>query len=217
MMSKATFIRPPRVAVWLVELFTPNKETESIPGDLLEEFSELASKSGDAFARRWYWRQSVKTVAHLIASGFLVVPWLIAGTVVGGWLLLWLFVWSTQKAVIAVLYRYQVYAHIDAFVFWLIYAVLIQRLIEPFLIGCIIALAAKGREMVVTMTLGLVIGTCGGAGLVHFRHYWSRPNLLPLAPLLLTTFASPVMFVIGGGIVREIRSALSRRPSATAD
>jgi len=59
----------------------------------------------------------VKTVAHLIATGFLVVPWLIAGTVVGGWLLLSIFVWSTQKAVIAVLYRYQVYAHIDAYVF----------------------------------------------------------------------------------------------------
>jgi len=83
MMSKATFIRPPRVAVWLVDLFTPNKQAESIPGDLLEEFSELASKSGDAFARRWYWRQSVKTVAHLIVTGFLVMPWLTAGTVVG--------------------------------------------------------------------------------------------------------------------------------------
>jgi hypothetical protein len=214
MMSKATFIRPPRVAVWLVDLFTPNKQAESIPGDLLEEFSELASKSGDAFARRWYWRQSVKTVAHLIATAFLVVPWLIAATVVGGWVLSWVFYWSTQKTVVAVLYQYQVYAHIDAYVFWLMYGILIERLIEPLIIGCIIAVAAKGREMVVTMTLGLVMGTLSGAGLVHLRHYWSKPNF-PLAPLLLTTFVSPVMFVVGGGIVREIRSAMSRRPSAT--
>jgi hypothetical protein len=75
MMSQARFVRPPRIALWLVDLFTPSEQAESIPGDLLEEFLELALKSGDAFARRWYWRQSVKTVAHLIATGFLVVPW----------------------------------------------------------------------------------------------------------------------------------------------
>jgi hypothetical protein len=214
MTFQAPFVRPPRIAVWLVDLFTPNKQSESIPGDLLEEFSELASKSGVAFACRWYWRQSVKTVAHLIANGFLAVPWLIAGTVVGGWLLCWFLVWSTQKAIVAVLYKYQVYAHIDAYVFWLIYAVLIERLIEPLIIGCIIAVAAKGREMVVTTTLGLLIGATSGAALVHLRHHGSESNF-PLAPLLLTTFVSPVMFFFGGGIVREIRSALSRRPSAT--
>ena len=79
-MFRAPFVRPPRIAVWLVDLFTPNKQSESIPGDLLEEFSEHASKSGVASARRWYWRQSVKTVARLIATGFLVAPWLTAGT-----------------------------------------------------------------------------------------------------------------------------------------
>ncbi len=212
-MFQAPFVRPPRIAVWLVDLFTPNKQCESIPGDLLEEFSELASKSGVAFARRWYWRQSVKTVAHLIATGFLVAPWLTAGTVVAGWLLGWAAYWFTQKAVLAVLDKYQVYAHIDAHVFWLIYA-LIERLVEPFIIGCIIAVAAKGREMVVTMTLGLVVGAFSGAGLARLMPHWSEANF-PLAPLLLTTFVSPVMFVIGGGIVREIRSVMSRRPSAT--
>ena len=49
-MFQASFVRPPRMAVWLVDLFTPNKQSESIPGDLLEEFSELASKSGVASA-----------------------------------------------------------------------------------------------------------------------------------------------------------------------
>ncbi len=214
MMTKPSLVQPPRLAVWLVNLFTPYEQSESILGDLLEEFSDLASKSGDALARYWFWRQSVKTVAHLIATGFLVVPWLIAGTVVGGWLLCSVFVWSTEKAVVAALYKYQVYAHIDAYVFWLIYAVLIERLIEPFIIGCIIAMAAKGREMVVTTTLGLVIGATSGAALVHLRHRWSESNF-SLAPLLITTFVSPVMSVFGGGIVREIRSTLSRRPSPT--
>jgi len=214
MMTRPSLVQPPRLAVWLVNLFTPYEQSELILGDLLEEFSDLASKSGDALARRWYWRQIVKTVAHPIATGFLVVPWLIACTVVGGWLLCWVFDWSTQKAVVAVLYKYQVYAHIDAYVFWLIYAVLIERLIEPFIIGCIIAVAAKGREMVVTMIFGLIIGVWSGAGLAHFRSHWSESNF-PLAPLLLTTFVTPFMFAIGGGMVREIRSAISRRPSAT--
>jgi hypothetical protein len=213
-MPQTSFVHPPSIAAWLLDLFTPIEQTESITGDLLEEFSDLVLKSGVAAARRWYWRQSAKTVAHLIATGFLVAPWLAVGTVVAGWLLCWVFDWSTQKAVVAILYKYQVYAHIDAYVFWLIYAVLIQRLIQPFIIGCVIAVAAKGREMVVTMTLGLIIGGWSGAGLAHVRDHWSEPNF-PLAPFLLTTFVSPIMFVIGGGIVREIRSALSRRPSTT--
>jgi len=49
-MTQASF-QPPRGAVWLIELFTPYEQAESIPGDLLEEFSDLASKSGVAYAR----------------------------------------------------------------------------------------------------------------------------------------------------------------------
>jgi hypothetical protein len=53
MTFQAEFVQPPRIAVWLVNLFTPAEEAESILGDLLEEFSHLASKSGVAFARSW--------------------------------------------------------------------------------------------------------------------------------------------------------------------
>ena len=52
-MTKPSFVQPPRFAVWLVNLFTPCEQSDSILGDLLEEFSGLASKSGMAFARRW--------------------------------------------------------------------------------------------------------------------------------------------------------------------
>src|SRR5881394_208843 len=90
MMLRTPFVRPPRVAIWLVDLFTPDEDAEAIQGDLLEEYSELALKSGVASARRWYWRQSVKTIAHLMGTGFRVAPWSVAGAVVGGFLLLWL-------------------------------------------------------------------------------------------------------------------------------
>jgi hypothetical protein len=51
-MTKASLVQPPRLAVWLVNLFTPYEQAESIPGDLFEEFSAVAPKSGVASARR---------------------------------------------------------------------------------------------------------------------------------------------------------------------
>ena len=42
--------QPPRIAVWLLTLFTPAEVEESIMGDLLEEFSGLAIESGRASA-----------------------------------------------------------------------------------------------------------------------------------------------------------------------
>src|SRR5215510_5219875 len=79
--------RPPRLAAWLVSLFGSSEQAESILGDLSEEFLDIVSKSGIAFARRWYWRQSLKTIAHLAGSSFRTAPWLLAGVVLLGFLL----------------------------------------------------------------------------------------------------------------------------------
>jgi hypothetical protein len=62
-------------------------EAESIQDDLIEEFSLLASKSGVASARRWYWRQTMKTVPPLAGVGFRTAPWMTTAAVVGGFLL----------------------------------------------------------------------------------------------------------------------------------
>jgi hypothetical protein len=88
MMSQGSLAQPPFLATWLLELFAPEEHTESIAGDLLEEFSSLQAKSGVASARRWYWRQSTKTVVRLIGNGFRIAPWSIIGVVLGGFLLL---------------------------------------------------------------------------------------------------------------------------------
>src|SRR5262249_7407703 len=87
MMSKAEFIQPPRIATWLVNLFTPAEEAESILGDLLEEYSQLCSQSGVAFAQSWYWRQIVKTIAHFVGAAYRLAPWSTTASVVGGYLL----------------------------------------------------------------------------------------------------------------------------------
>ena len=84
MMSQAYLGQPPRLAVWFINLFTAHESAESIFGDLLEEYSYLASKSGVTFARRWYRRQTVKTIAHLFGSGYRAAPWSTTAAAVGG-------------------------------------------------------------------------------------------------------------------------------------
>jgi hypothetical protein len=66
MTSQPHLVQPPPIAVWLLNLFALGEEAESIQGDLLEEFSLLASKSG---------------------SGFRTAPWITTAAVVGGFLL----------------------------------------------------------------------------------------------------------------------------------
>jgi hypothetical protein len=210
MTSQAYFLQPPRIAVWLVNLFTPAEEAESIPGDLLEEYSHLASKSGVAFARRWYWRQTVKTIAHLVGIGFRIAPWSTAAAVVGGFLLLRFGSGLPEKAIFAGLHRYRVFEnHFNAYVFFATDGIAIGHVIASMFVGCVVALAAKGREIVATMTLGLVLcAMTGAASLVlvargHGLILWMLPWY----------FADWFAIVIGGVIVRESRSAMSRRPS----
>jgi hypothetical protein len=87
MTSKPYLIQPPRIAVWLLNLFALTEGAESILGDLLEEFSLLVSKSGASSARRWYWRQTIKTVPQLAGVGFRTAPWMTTAAVIGGFLL----------------------------------------------------------------------------------------------------------------------------------
>jgi hypothetical protein len=216
MTSRADFVQPPpRIAVWLVTLFSPAEEAESILGDLLEEFSHLASQSGVAFARRWYWRQTVKTIAHLIGSGFRTAPWTITTAVVGGFLLRWFVSWRSSPAikgaidtVLNQVYEHDVYAHL----FWLRTTMLITGLVINTLVGGFVAALAKGREMTATITLALAgnalaiqaalltVAKTGDHGVL-----WTLPH----------TFAFSVALVVGGAIVRTRRSATTTRPSAT--
>jgi len=88
MRSDTPGLRPPFIASRLIGLFTSGWHDDAISGDLLEEFSDVASKSGLAYARRWYWRQSIKTIWNLIVAGSRTAPWLIPSTVIGGYWLL---------------------------------------------------------------------------------------------------------------------------------
>jgi hypothetical protein len=213
MMSRASSIQPPRIAVWLVGLFTPDQDAESIPGDLLEEFSHLASTSGVPFARRWYWRQTVKTIAHLFGTGFRVAPWSTVAAVAGGYLL-GSFVHRLPDMVLsAVTDRYLGYwsNHFKAYMFWATDGMWAAQLIVSLFVGCMVALAARGREIVATMTLGVVLYTMLGIGYLAgvAKHYPMAPALSWMLFQCSGTFA----MMVGGVIVRTSRSAARNRPS----
>jgi hypothetical protein len=217
MSSQTDSVQPPRIAVWLVSLFTPVGDVESIQGDLLEEFSQVASEKGIASARRWYWRQTVRTTAHLVGAGFRTAPWTITVVVAAGFLLRWSVSWlsdpAINRAIDAALDRYRLYEHDpQAYIFWLTSSMLVVRLIVNALIGVLVAVVAKGREMTATMTLGLIgvvlaiqaaLLTVAKTG--DFGVLWTLPH----------TFAFSIMIVVAGATVRTYRSAATSRRAVT--
>jgi hypothetical protein len=215
MMSQADFVQPPRIAVWLVNLFTPTETAESVLGDLLEEFSHFASKSGIVDARRWYWRQTLKTIVHLFGTGFRAAPWSTTLAVVAGFLLLKFVSGLPEKVLIAVTHRYLAYwsAHFKAYIafFWAD-GLLVAHLLASMFVGCVVALAARGREMVATMTLALLHYALAGVA-CWATEVAVRPGGVSFPLLLAVLFADSFAIFAGGAIVRARRSAATMRPS----
>jgi len=205
MTDQADFVQPPRAAVWLVSLFTAAEGAESILGDLLEEYSHLASKSGVAFARNWYWRQTVKTIAHLFGTAFRLAPWSTTAAAAGGCLLLKFVMWLGDKLLSAVTDRYLLFwsAHFKAYI-WMLNGLGIEHFIAFMFVGSVVALVVKGREMVTTMTLGLFLGTMAVAGSIAMATRTGDDYFLWRLPWFL---ADSLVIVTGGAIVRLRRSA----------
>jgi hypothetical protein len=210
MTPQADFVSPPRVATWLVSLFSPPEQAESILGDLLEEFSCLASKSGMTFARRWYWRQAVKTVVHLATTGLRKAPWSTAAAVVGGFLLHGFVSGLPDKVLSAVTDKYLFYwsAHFKTYLFFATDGMAVAHLILSMCVGCAVALAARGREMVSTITLALVMSALIGAAMV-----WVRTHLPLGVGWLLWSFGDPLAIVLGGVLVRTRGARSTTVPS----
>ncbi len=212
MIPEAHSVQPPTVAVRLTALFARPEDEESVLGDLSEEFCQVVSRSGAAAARDWYWRQAVKTSACFGFAAFRAAPWLTAAAIVGGW---WLtsFVFGLEhQALLAAFDRWGFYErHPDAYMFWLTNGQLMGMVVLAMLVGCIVALAARGRELVATMTLGfikvpLAIVSCVLAlGEGDYGFLWTLP----------WTLSFSLATVVGGAWVRMRRSNAARRPSAT--
>jgi hypothetical protein len=209
MTSARDSVQPPRFASWLLTLFTPPDEEESILGDLLEEFSLLVSNSGFAFARSWYWRQVVKTIAHIFGTTFRVAPWSIASVVVGGFLLHRFVSGLPNRLLSAVTDKYLFYwsAHFQAYI-WILKGMLPAQLILSMFVGCMVALVAKGGEMVATMTLVLV-----PCALIGTAWVWVATHRPLDVAWMLWSCADPCAVVLGGAIVRMLRSSAKPLPS----
>lgn len=203
--------RPPVLAVWLVGFFTPDKQTEAIQGDLVEEFSSLASSSGVATARRWYWRQSISTVARLMGTGFCAAPWLIAVGVLGGCLSLWFGLGLADGAV----FRFSALFHFkyDHTLRWpadILVPIQIARFLLVMLVGSLVALAVKGREMVTAIALSLVCAALSGLAYPMWTMMHNAEFALPLRVFQLV---SSIAILLGAAIVREIRFIFARQSS----
>jgi hypothetical protein len=212
MTSHRDFVRPPAIAVWLINFFARAEEAESILGDLLEEFSLLASRSGTPSARNWYWRQTIKTVPRLAGGGFQAAPWMTGAAVVGGFLLRRVVGPWVEPAIFAVLERYDVFErHFGIYVFFASTGIDIAHLITFLLIGFVVALVAKEREIVATMALALVWAAMAVVGSTYAALRSGNDAWLWR---LAWYFGDSFAVVVAGAIVRQLRLAAKSRPSA---
>ena len=53
---------PPRLALWILRSRLPAEDREFAIGDLEEEFLDRVERDGPARARRWYWRQALRSL-----------------------------------------------------------------------------------------------------------------------------------------------------------
>jgi hypothetical protein len=213
MTPQSHFVQPPRLAVWLLTLFALDDEAESILGDLLEEFTLLASKSGVPFARRWYWRQTLKTVYQLADHGFRTAPWSTMVAVLGGFSLRLVLAGRVEPAIVAVLDRYQVYEHhFSTYMFFASTGIDIGHLITFLFVGFIAAFVARGREMVATISLGLFWGALTVASFPAVVMQSGYGTALSRG---MVYFADSLVMVIAGVIVRTHRlGSKARHPQA---
>ena len=211
MTSQPQIVPPPRIAVRLVNLFSSDEEAESIEGDLLEEYTHIASKWGTPFARRWYWRQTAKTIVHLAGTAYRTAPWSTTSAIAGGFLLRRLAARFVEPAIFAVIDRYQIFEHhFSTYRFLASTGIDIGHILVFLFVGCVVALGAKGREMVATMMLGLIFGAMAVTAVLVMV---SRSGDDAFVWRLTWYFADSFALVLGGAIVRTHRSAATAKPA----
>jgi len=213
-MSRVQIVQPPRIAVWLVGLFIVEEQTGMQRQILDERFSDMASRCGTGCASRWYWSQSLKTIAGLAGRGFQTAPWLIVVTTLSGALLLQFVTGNLQRVImesISLLNQhvtpYYDSKHAASHIFWMYYTVFVGSLLLSLIIGSFVAMVAKRREMIATMTLSFVslVMTVTTFWTLVARHEPVDPVSFPR--IMIRQLSASFLIVIGGIIVREMRSA----------
>jgi hypothetical protein len=92
--------------------------------------------------------------------------------------------------------------------FWIPWAIQTARFLLVMFVGCLIALAVKGREMLTAMALSLVCAAM--SGLVYPE--WTINHNPELAlPVRVFQLVASIAILLGAAIVRETRFILARR------
>lgn len=211
--------RPPRLAAWFVDLFAPAERAESVLGDLHEEFSDIAQKSGVVPARRWYWRQSVKTIFHLFGAALRNAPWSLASIVLVGFLMDWFSFSATlpERVIMAILRAQRPYSNLHyGFYVWLInYGIAIACVGTSLLVGCVVAVLAKGREVVAALML-IVVRSVPSVLLflfVYERNVGREPSFHVVFHFFVFRWVLDISgILVAGVLVRKLRS-VSLRPA----
>jgi hypothetical protein len=125
-----------------------------------------------------------------------------AAAVVGGFWLHGFVSGLPDKALSLVTDRYLMFwsSHFQAYL-WVLNGMGIAHLMGSLLVGCMVALVAKGREMVATVTLALVY-----CGLIVAAWVWAVTHGLIEGAWMLWSCTAPLAIVVGGVIVRTRRS-----------
>ncbi len=194
----------PRIPTALVRLFARNEEAESMLGDLFEEFSLVVVRSGAPAARRWYWRQALKSIVHLFTAAFRAAPWSTSSAVFAGILLRMMIARFPERAIFWTIERYQINeSHFQLYRFLASTGIDIAHLLSFLLVGCAAALLVKGREMAVTSTMAFYYGLLAIVGAVYFL---SRTGDYASLLRLAWYFSDSLAIVTGGAIVHLNRS-----------
>jgi hypothetical protein len=210
MTSQPNPVSPPHAAAWLIRLFADAEEAELILGDLSEEFSRLASESGDALARRWYWRQALKSLPHLVVSAFRMSPWLTTAAVAAGFLLRRQIGPLVEPATFALIDKFGIYQnHFTLYRFLASTALDIEHAISFFFVGCFVALLARKREMAPAVALAIVYAAMALVASVNFV---IRGGDYGYLLRLSWYFTDSLAVVLGAALVRTLRPDLGGRP-----
>lgn len=147
---------PPRAAAGIIRLFATAEACNLILGDLAEEFSSVALESGGASARRWYWRQTLRTLPHLLVGALRAAPLLTAVAAIGGFLLRRLLARVPDLATFAILGRCDIYEHhFGLYRFLTSTALDIEHVCTFLLVGGFVAVVARKRAMAPAVLLAI--------------------------------------------------------------
>ena len=201
--------RPPQLGTWLVSLFAEGEERELIAGDLSEEYLERAAQGGRAAARRWYWRQILRSLPHLVGSAFRTAPWRIGSAIILGFEFRRLLGPRVEPPIFAFIERYNIFEnHFGAYRFLTSTGIDIGHLITFFMVGLLVGLIAWRREMAPALALGLIYGCMALAASVWFV---TRSHEYAYLLRLSWYFSDAFAVVVGAVLVRVVRSMSAGR------